>query len=93
MEASSLSASASRFELQQDGQIAYLIYEIDCQGWMTLWHTEVPQAFRGQGLGAKLLQMAFDYAEANHLTVEPVCPFAISFVAKHPEVRRFVGKR
>jgi predicted GNAT family acetyltransferase len=93
MDKRSLPANANRFEFEQDGQVGYLIYEIDDQGWITLWHTEVPQALRGQGLGAKLLRMAFDYAEANHLTVEPICPFAISFVAKHPEVRSFLGKR
>jgi hypothetical protein len=93
MDKRSLRANASRFELEQDGQVGYLIYEIDGQGWMTLWHTEVPLALRGQGVGAKLVRLAFDYAQANHLTVEAVCPFAISFVAKHPEVRPLVGKR
>ncbi|MFL6447381.1 MAG: GNAT family N-acetyltransferase [Bryobacteraceae bacterium] len=88
-----LPANANRFELEQDSQVGYLIIEIDGQDWITLGHTEVPQALRGQGFGAKFLRMAFEYAEANHLTVEPICPFAISFVAKHPEVQPFVGKR
>lgn len=85
--------TARTFEVEQNGQISYLVYELDELGWITLWHTEVPQALRGQGLGAKLLRMAFDYAEANHLTVEPICPFAASFVARHPEVRYLVGRR
>jgi len=65
-----LPANANRFEVEQDGQVGYLMYEIDGQGWITLWHTEVPQALRGEGLGDKLLRMAFDYTEANHLTAE-----------------------
>jgi uncharacterized protein len=86
MDKRSLPANANRFELEQDGQVGYLIYEIDGQGWITLWHTEVPQPLRGQGLGAKLLRMAFDYAEANHLTVEPICPLLSALL---PSIPRF----
>ena len=31
-----------RLEIECEGQISYLAYEIDPQGWFVLWHTEVP---------------------------------------------------
>ena len=40
----------SRFELSQDGQTSYLEFETDSQGWLTLWHTEVPEARAARAL-------------------------------------------
>jgi uncharacterized protein len=82
-----------RLEIEQDGQVSYLAYALDDQGWITLWHTEVPQAQRGQGLGAKLVRMAFDFAKEKNLKVEVVCPFAVGYISKHPELQAQVSKR
>ena len=38
----------SRFEIEERGEVAYLEFDTDSQGWMTIWHTEVPPAMRGQ---------------------------------------------
>jgi len=43
----------SRFEITQDGQTSYLEFETDSQGWMTLWHTEVPESQRHQGIAPR----------------------------------------
>jgi uncharacterized protein len=86
-------AKVQRLELEHDGETSYLAYEIDPKGWLVLWHTEVPKDQRGQGLAAQLVHKAFDYAEANRLKVELVCPFAMNYVAHHPELQRLVEKR
>lgn len=83
----------SRFEIVQDGQTSYLEFETDGHGWMTIWHTEVPQALRGRGIGAELVTSAFQYAQENSLRVDVICPVAKNFVAKHPEFRALIGKR
>ena len=44
----------SRFEVEENGETAYLEFELDNAGWITLWHTEVPQALRGRGIAGML---------------------------------------
>jgi uncharacterized protein len=80
-------------EIECQGQISYLAYEIDSQGWIVLWHTEVPAAQRGRGLAGQLIRKAFEYAEEQQLKVEVICPFATRYVSHHPELKRQVSKR
>ena len=82
----------SRFEIEENGQTAYLEFELDGAGWMTLWHTEVPEALRGRGLAAELARAAFDYAKSNHLRVDVICPSALHYLSQHPELKELVGK-
>ena len=85
-------ATKSRFEIDQDNQIAYIEFETDGAGWMTIWHTEVPPALRGRGLASELAQAAFEHAKANNLRVDVICPLALSFLSNHPEYKSLVGK-
>ena len=82
----------SKFEIEQDGQTAYLEFETDTSGWMTLWHTEVPDALRGRGLATELARAAFEHARENHLRVDVICPSALHFLSEHPEYQPLVGK-
>jgi predicted GNAT family acetyltransferase len=82
----------SRMEIAEEGQTAYLEFELDGTGWMTLWHTEVPEALRGRGLATELAKAAFDYAKANELRVDVICPIALHYLEQHPELRPLVGK-
>jgi predicted GNAT family acetyltransferase len=86
------SGTRSRFELEENGQVAYLDFELDDGGWMTLWHTEVPQALRGKGLASELARTALDYARDNQLKVDVVCPSVQNYLSKHPEYKPLVGK-
>jgi hypothetical protein len=83
----------SRFEIEEGGETAYLEFEIDGAGWMTIWHTEVPPALRGRGLASELANAAFDYARTNKLRVDVVCPSALHYLSEHPELKSLVGKR
>jgi predicted GNAT family acetyltransferase len=82
-----------RFEIECEGETSYLAYEIDPQGWLILWHTEVPAKQRGRGIAGQLVRKAFRYAEEHGLKVEVICPFAISYVSYHPELQHLVSKR
>jgi hypothetical protein len=82
----------SRFELEEEGETAYLEFELDKAGWITLWHTEVPPALRGRGLAGVLAKTALEYARDNNLKVDVICPSVASFLAKNPEFQRLVGK-
>jgi predicted GNAT family acetyltransferase len=52
-----------------------------------LEHTEVDDALRGTGAGARLVRAAVDWARAEKLQIMPLCPFAKSVFEKAPELR------
>jgi predicted GNAT family acetyltransferase len=75
---------ASRFELREKDDVAFLEYERRDNA-MVLVHTEVPPALRGRHLGDKLVQAALDAARAENRRVVTVCPFARAYLRKHPQ--------
>ena len=48
-------------------------------------HTEVPDAFRGQGVGVRRVSRAVEDARSAGKTVIPLCPFAAAQFKRHPE--------
>jgi predicted GNAT family acetyltransferase len=48
-------------------------------------HTGVPDVFRGQGVGLRLVTRAVEDARAAGKTIIPLCPFAASQFRRHPE--------
>lgn len=48
-------------------------------------HTEVPDAYRGQGVGAALVLRAVEEARAAGKKILPLCPFAAAQFRRHPE--------
>ena len=74
-----------RFCVALEGYEACLMYrqsgkEID------LYHTYVPEVFRGRGMAEKLCKVAFEYAKAEGLTVIPSCSYISgAYLKRHPE--------
>ena len=74
-----------RFCVALEGYEACLMYrqsgkEID------LYHTYVPEVFRGRGMAEKLCKAAFEYAKAERLTVIPSCSYISgTYLKRHPE--------
>jgi len=83
----------SRFEIEQNGKTSYLEFETDGHGWMTIWHTEVPEELRGRGIAQELVTTAFQYARDNNLKVDVICPIADHIVASRPEFQDLVHSR
>jgi uncharacterized protein len=81
-----------RYEIKVDGALAgivtYRLNEPDAE--ITLVHTEVDRAFRGQGLADRLARYALDDARARGLRVRPDCPFVARFIRAHPEYQDLV---
>ena len=73
-----------RFELERDGQVAYLQYTL-AGDVLELLHTEVPAALRGLGLSSALAQTAFQWARENDKKVDVVCPTVAGYLKHHPE--------
>jgi uncharacterized protein len=73
-----------RFELDADGHVAFSNYQRG-DGVLTILHTEVPKALEGHGIGSALIRGVLDAARSQGLKINPVCPFAKSYMERHPE--------
>ena len=73
-----------RFVLEVDGHEAELTYQRDGDR-LVLVHTGVPDELEGRGLGGRLVRAALERAEADGLVLVPRCPFARSWLEKHPD--------
>lgn len=81
-----LNDAASRFELMQDGHLAYLSFtHLPHQQAVALEHTIVPKTLEGRGLGGQLARHALDWARQRQLRVRPDCSFIAAYISKHPE--------
>ncbi len=90
---SSRTVTRSRFEVEEAGETAYLEFDQDSAGWITLIHTEVPEALRGRGIASMLAQTGLEYARENKLKVDVVCPLVANYLSKHPEFKALVGEK
>jgi uncharacterized protein len=77
---------AARFEVATPLQRAECSYRRR-GAELVLDHTEVPPAFRGQGVAAALVQAALDWARAEGLRVRPVCSYVAAYMRRHPETQ------
>ena len=82
--------AASRFELNVDGQLAQLVYRLRGDR-LVIIHTEVPKALSGMGIGSVLAAAAVDRAAREGLTIVPLCPFARSWLERHPDAAATVS--
>jgi predicted GNAT family acetyltransferase len=74
----------SQLEIRADEQLAKLVYRTRA-GRLILVHTEVPEALGGRGLGGELVRAAIGKAGDEGMTLVPLCPFARSWLERHPD--------
>lgn len=77
-------AQGHRLVIELDEGTAELVYRV-LRGRLLLLHTEVPVGLRGAGIGGRLVRAALARAVEAGLTVVPLCPYAISWLERHPE--------
>ena len=77
-------AEEHRFRYVEDGLEAELVYRAR-DGVLTLVHTGVPDALGGRGIGGRLVQAAMARARSRGEVVVPRCPYARSWLEKHPD--------
>lgn len=81
--------TTGRFEIEQDGKIAYLEYSLS-ENVIELTHTHVPESLRGRGLASELAETALNWARERNLKADIICPWVQKFVAQHPEYSHLV---
>ncbi len=67
------------------GAVAEMTFTTIGEHQIIIDHTEVPDAFRGQGAGLRLVTRAVEDARAAGKTIIPLCPFAAAQFRRHPE--------
>lgn len=83
--------AARQFEINVDGQLAFLTYHRFPNG-IVLLHTEVPPALEGHGIGGRLAQAGLEFARANQLSVIARCPFVTGYIERHPQYTSLLAK-
>lgn len=80
------SGSKGRYLLSSPGgDVAEMTFTKVGEHMIIIDHTEVPDAFRGQGAGLRLVTRAVEDARAAGKKIIPLCPFANSQFHRHPE--------
>ncbi|HEX3297149.1 MAG TPA: GNAT family N-acetyltransferase [Nocardioides sp.] len=74
-----------RFEAYVDGRLAgFSAYDLTDDS-ITIMHTEVDDAFEGQGVGSELARQMLDLIRADgDLSVTVLCPFVNAWLRRHP---------
>ncbi|MEV6053696.1 GNAT family N-acetyltransferase [Streptomyces sp. NPDC052107] len=74
-----------RYEILVDGKRAGLTAYRDRGEQRVFFHTEVDEAFAGQGLASRLVQEALTDVRESGKRIVPVCPYVAKFLNKHEE--------
>lgn len=74
-----------RYEILVDDTVAGLTAYRDRDDQRVLYHTEVDDAFAGQGLASVLVQQALTDVRTSGKRIVPVCPYVAKFLKKHDE--------
>lgn len=76
---------STRYEAKVGGNLAgYAEYERR-EGRVIFPHTEVDEAFEGQGVGSALARTVLDDARERGEKVVPLCPFIAGYIRRHDE--------
>ena len=79
-----------RFEVFADDKPAGSAYYTMEGEAIAFTHTEVDDAYEGQGVGSKLAAGALDEMRERGLNVLPYCPFIRSYIERHDEYLELV---
>ncbi len=75
----------SRYEIHVDGTVAGFTQYREREGVVDFVHTEVDDAYEGQGLGGQLARGALDAVRADGRRVIATCPFIKGWIERHTE--------
>ncbi len=74
-----------RYVAEVDGTVAgSAVYQVRGGRYLFV-HTEVDDAFEGQGVGSALVSGALDDVRSKGAPVVPICPFVASYIERHDE--------
>ncbi len=75
-----------RFELHEDGKLAFADYRRD-GNVLILPHVEADPALRGRGTAGRLMAGVLKIAREQDLKIRPICGYAAAWIQRHAEYR------
>jgi predicted GNAT family acetyltransferase len=78
-------AEGNQFEIVVDDKVAGFVQYERNGDVLDLVHTEIDDAYEGQGLGGTLARGALDLVRAGGGKVVPSCPFIKGWIDKHED--------
>ncbi|MBL8643774.1 MAG: N-acetyltransferase [Rhodospirillaceae bacterium] len=76
--------AAERFELREQGQLAYAAYARR-EGKLFINYVEAAPGLRGTGAAGRLMDGIAAQARTEGVRVVPICGYAVSWFRRHPE--------
>lgn len=73
-----------RFELVEDGHLAYAAYR-RTPGLITIPYVESAPELRGKGVAGRLMEGVVAHARAEGVKITPLCAYAVSWFRRHPD--------
>ena len=74
------------FFIEENGErLAELAYFESAPDEITIYHTEVSDKLRGEGIGQDLVGAAVSFAREKGLKIVPTCPYAKKVIDRTPE--------
>jgi predicted GNAT family acetyltransferase len=73
--------AARRFELEEQGHVAFADYRVDGTT-LHILYVQAPPALRGMGAASRLMRSIVDYAQNEKLTINPICGYARVWLEK-----------
>ena len=82
-----------QFEAYVEGRLAgFSAYDLTDDGIMIL-HTEVDDAYEGQGVGSAMVRQMLDRLRADgDLKVTVLCPFVNAWLRRHPDYQELTRR-
>ncbi len=77
----------SRYEVRDDDEvIGFTQYRLPDQVHVDFVHTEVDDAYEGQGLASRLVRFALTDVRESGKRIIPHCPYVAAWIKKHPDL-------
>ena len=73
-----------RFELEEDGYLAFATYRRDGDRY-AIPHVEAAPELRGKGTAGRLMDGIVALARERGFRIVPTCPYAIAWFKRHPD--------
>jgi predicted GNAT family acetyltransferase len=82
-----------RFEAYVGDRLAGFTAYDRTDGGITILHTEVDDAFEGQGIGSSMTRQVLDLLRADEdLEITVLCPFVNAWLRRHPDYRELIRR-
>jgi predicted GNAT family acetyltransferase len=85
-------AARQRYELRRGETVVGVADYRTAPGVVILDHVEVDPAFRGQGVGSRLVADVLDDIRERGLSVVAICPFVSWYLDRHSEYGDLVAR-